>query len=133
MPLSRHSRASFRAPANRRSREPALVTHSRRVAPPITLQPDLALAGWWASPYLSWKGASPRERHWTRSLQQLLASAEAGRHGVERSGSLASDAKQGCPDIDARLVCRRGVGPRAEIMKRSGHGDRTHYIRHHHD
>ncbi|WP_202639282.1 hypothetical protein [Bradyrhizobium sp. CCBAU 051011] len=28
----------------------------------------------------------------------------------------ASDAA--CPDIDARLVCRRGVGPRAEIMKR---------------
>ena len=24
-------------------------------------------------------------------------------------------------------------GPRAEIMRRSGHGDRTHYIRHHHD
>src|SRR5712664_3626 len=24
--------------------------------------------------------------------------------------SLASDAKQRCPDIDARLVCRRGVG-----------------------
>jgi hypothetical protein len=63
---------------------------------------------------------------------RLLAS-EAGRHGVERSGSLACDAKQGCPDIDARLVCRRGVGPRAQIMKRSGHGDRTHYIRHHHD
>src|ERR1700688_1714789 len=41
---------------------------------------------------------------------RLLASAEAGRHGVERSGSLASDAKQGCLDIDARLVCRRGVG-----------------------
>jgi hypothetical protein len=55
------------------------------------------------------------------------------RHGVERSGSLASDAKQGCPDIDASLVCRRGSEPRAEIMKRSGQGDRTHYIRHHHD
>src|SRR5258708_34247120 len=41
---------------------------------------------------------------------RLLASAEAGRHGVERSGRLASDAKQGGPDIDARLVCRRGVG-----------------------
>src|ERR1700682_1528630 len=41
---------------------------------------------------------------------RLLASAEAGRHAVERSGSLASDAKQGCPDIDAKLVCRRGVG-----------------------
>src|SRR6202051_3550668 len=41
---------------------------------------------------------------------RLLASAEAGRHGVERSGSLARDAKQGWPDIDARLVRRRGVG-----------------------
>src|ERR1700692_2168643 len=51
------------------SREPALVTHSEGVAP-TTLQPDLALAGWWASPYLSWKGASPREMHWTRSLQR---------------------------------------------------------------
>ena len=40
----------------------------------------------------------------------MLAPAEAGRRLVERSGSLASDAKQGCPDIDARLVCRRGVG-----------------------
>jgi hypothetical protein len=36
---------------------------------------------------------------------RLLAFAEAGRYGVERSGNLASDAKQGCPDIDARLVC----------------------------
>src|SRR5260221_2475248 len=44
------------------------------------------------------------------STARLLAPAEAGRHGVERSGSLASDAKQMCPDIDARLVCRRGVG-----------------------
>src|SRR5664279_925516 len=60
----------------RRSREPALVTHSGRVAP-ITLQPDLALAGWWASPYLSWKGASPRERHWTRSLQRGCSFAVA--------------------------------------------------------
>jgi hypothetical protein len=31
------------------------------------------------------------------------------------------------------VLARRGVGPRAEIMERSGHGDRTHYIRHHHD
>src|ERR1700687_3109657 len=41
---------------------------------------------------------------------RLLAPAEAGRHLVERSGSLASDAKQRCPDNNARLVCRRGVG-----------------------
>src|SRR5260370_26923256 len=58
-----------------------------------------------------WKGASPRGKALDAvPTARLLASAEAGRHGVERSGSLASDAKQGCPDIDARLVCRRGVG-----------------------
>ena len=49
------------------------------------------------------------------------------------SGSLASDAKQGCPDIDPGPSADAESGPRAEIMKRSGHGDRTHYIRHHHD
>src|SRR6202043_295709 len=58
---------------------------------------------------------------------------------VDPSGSLASDAKQGCPDIDAELRAHppattqrasADAGPRAEIMKRSGHGDRTHYIRH---
>src|ERR1700692_1325313 len=68
MSVARQSRHFGRTPANRRSREPALVTHSEGVAP--TLQPDLALAGWWASPYLSWKGTSPREMHWTRSLQR---------------------------------------------------------------
>src|ERR1700692_2646368 len=108
MSVARQSRHFGRTPANRRSREPALVTHSEGVAP--TLQPDLALAGWWASPYLSWKGTSPREMHWTRSLQRGCSLRSCCRHGVERSGSLASDAKQRCPDIDARLVCRRGVG-----------------------
>src|SRR5258708_9509895 len=77
----------------------------------LEIERDLALAGWWASPYLSWKGASPRGKALDAvPTARLLASAEAGRHGVERSGSLASDAKQGCPHIDARLVCRRGVG-----------------------
>src|SRR3984957_11868889 len=132
MTLSRHLRASFRAPANRRSREPALGTHSEGVAP-TTLQPDLALAGWWASQYLSWKGASPREMHWTRSLQRgcspppKLADTGWSGLGVWRAtrnrGALTS--MPGSSD-DA-------VGPRAEIMKRSGHGDRTYYIRHHHD
>jgi hypothetical protein len=45
---------------------------------------------------------------------RLLASAEAGRHGVERFGSLASDAKQGAlrsmpgssADAGRRLVAR---------------------------
>src|SRR5580704_448652 len=95
MSLSRHSRASFQAPANRRSREPPLVTHSEGVAP-TTLQPDLALAGWWASPYLSWKGASPREMHWTRSLQRGCSPPKLADTGwaVWESGE---------------LVCRRGV------------------------
>src|ERR1700737_5244263 len=56
----------FRAPVNRRSREPALVTPFRTCSAPITLQPDLALAGWGASPSLGRKGAIPRERDWTR-------------------------------------------------------------------
>ena len=37
---------------------------------PITLQPDLALARWWASPYLGSKGAIPRERDRAQGRQR---------------------------------------------------------------
>src|SRR6202158_2573427 len=126
MTLSRHSRASFRAPANRRSRAPALVTHSRRVARPITLQPDLALAGWWASPYLSWKGASPRERHWTGSLQRGCSPppklADTGWSGL---GVWRATPNRGALTLMPGSSADAESGPRAEIMKRSGHGDRA--------
>src|SRR6202051_1465503 len=103
MTLTRHFASPFRAPVNRRSREPALVTHSGRVAPHNTSARSRAC---WMVGF-----AIPMPEGIGRGANSgLLASAEAGRHGVERSGSLASDAKQGCPDIDAELVCRRGVG-----------------------
>src|SRR3954447_19384227 len=59
----------------------------RRWRPHITLQPDLALAGWWPSPYLGRKGAIPGERDWTPVAR------------LRRSWGPASDAKQGGPDI----------------------------------
>ncbi len=116
------SRACFGRPLTDVPGEPALVALSGRVVP-VTLQPDLALAGWWASSYLCRKGLD------AKPTARLLAAAEAGRHGVERSGSLASDALTSMPSSSADAKS----GPRAEIMRRSGHGDRTHYIRHHHD
>src|SRR5258708_38480502 len=76
------------------------------VAPPITLQ----LAGWWASPYLGRKGAIPGEADWTRGRRRgsspppkLADTGEAVWESGERR-------EAGVPCIDARLVCRRGVG-----------------------
>src|SRR5271166_3741589 len=57
------------------------------------------------------EGSNPEGKDWTRGQQrgcwppQKLA--DTWWSGL---GSLASDAKQGCPDIDAGLVCRRRVG-----------------------
>ena len=123
----------FRAPVTRRSREPTRDPFRARSAP-LTFQPAPALAGWWASPYLGRKGAIPRERDWTRGQQRgcspppKLAGTGWSGLGVWRAtrsrGALTSMAGS---SADAES------GPRAEIMKRSGHGDRTHYIRHHHD
>jgi hypothetical protein len=65
---------------------------------------------------------------------RMLASAEAGRHGWSgaawESGERheVADALTSMPSLSANAKSE----PRAEIVKRSGHGDRTHYIRHHH-
>jgi hypothetical protein len=64
---------------------------------------------------------------------RLLAFAEAGRRGVERSGSLRTTRNRGALTSMPGSFADAESGPRGEIMKRSGHGDRTHYIRHHHD
>jgi hypothetical protein len=98
------------------------------------IQPDLALAGWWASPYLCRKGAIPRERDWTRGQQRgcspppKLADTWWSGLGVWRA-TRSRGALTSMPGSSADAES----GPRAEIMRRSGHGDRTHYIRHHHD
>src|SRR6266403_22595 len=99
------SASPFLAPVTRRFRNRARGRFPA-VAPPITLQ----LAGWWASRYLGRKGAIPRERDWTRGRRRGCLPLPKLTDTGERSGSLASDPKQGCRDIDARLVCRRGVG-----------------------
>src|SRR5882724_13342145 len=108
----------FRAPVNRRSREPALVTLSGRVAPDTTSARSRAccMVGF----------VIPMPEGIGRGANSgLLASAEAGRHGVERSGSLASDANQGALTSMPSSSADAESGPRAEIMRRSGHGDRT--------
>ena len=84
------------APANKRSREPALVTHSEGVAP-TTLQPDPALAGWWASPYLSRKGASPREMHWMRNLQRGCSPPKLADTGWSGLGVWRATRNRGAP------------------------------------
>src|ERR1700687_5632343 len=109
---------------------------SAAVPGPISraIQPDLALAGWWASPYLCRKGAIPRERDWTRGQQRgcspppKLADTWWSGLGVWRA-TRSRGALTTMPGSSADAES----GPRAEIMERSGHGDRTHYIRHHHD
>ena len=91
----------FRAPVNRRSRGPALVTHSGRAASQNTSARSRAcgMVGF-AIPIP--EGSNPEGKE-----------LDAG--------------------PTARLLADAELGPRAEIMRRSGHGDRTHYIRHHHD
>src|SRR5258708_27698939 len=74
------------------------------------IQPHLALAGWWASPYLCRKGAIPRERDWTRRQQRGCAPRRSWPTLGGPVWSLASDAKQRGPDIDARLVGRHAAG-----------------------
>jgi hypothetical protein len=116
----------FRAPVNRRSREPALVTHSARVAP-IPLQPDLVLAGWWASSYLCRKGLDAGPTAGCSPPPKLGDTGWSGL-GVWRT-TRSKGALTSMPSSSADAES----GARAEIMRRSGHGDRTHYIRHHHD
>ena len=115
----------FRAPVNRRSREPALVTLSGRVAPDTTS--DLALAGWWASSYLRRKGLDAGPTAGCSPPPKLADTGWSGL-GVWRA-TRSRGALTSMPSSSADAESR----PRAEIMRRSGHGDRTHYIRHHHD
>jgi hypothetical protein len=100
------------------------------VAPPITLQ----LAGWWASPYLGRKGAIPREADWTRGRRRGCSPppklADTGWSGL---GVWRATRSRGALTSMPGSSADAESGPRAEIMRRSGHGDRTHYIRHHHD
>ena len=125
--LERTLRADSRTPVTGRSREPALVTRFRACSATITSARSRAcrMVGFTIP---SRKGAIPRERDWTRGRQRGCSPPPklADRGGVAWGSTRSRGALISMPGSSADAES----GPRAEIMKRSGHGDRTHCIRH---
>ena len=75
------------------------------------------------------KAQSCWHKDWTRGLHRDSGSARGG--GVREFWR--TPRRKGARAPVPRLSANAEAGPSAEITKRSGHGDRTHHIRHHHD
>ena len=122
MTLSKTFASPFRAPVNRCSRGTGARGPFRACSAHNTRLLDGGLRHTYAG------------RDWTRSQQRGCSPpprpADTGGSGLgvwraTRSRGALTSMPSSSADAES--------GPRAEIMRRSGHGDRTHYIRHHHD